>query len=80
MQILLECICASVHNDCSIKPHCVFVASFAMYEYQYFVKNFPLSYNADIMLNALRNHYIYASSHNYIAAPRKTNQVGIKYS
>ena len=30
--VLLECICASVDNDCSIKPYYVFAATSAMYE------------------------------------------------
>ena len=41
MTVLSDCIYVSVGNDCSIKPHHVFVASFAAYEYQYFAKNFP---------------------------------------
>ena len=41
MTVLLKCIYAGVGNDCSIKPYCVFVATFAMYEYEYFAKDFP---------------------------------------
>ena len=42
MTVLLECICASVGNDCSIKPHYVFAATFAMYDnINILVKTYP---------------------------------------